>query len=77
MGTQKHIPFGQWLMREIENRLMTKRQFARKAGVSEASITRWVYEQREPRGVNVVRVARALGVPREEVEAHLPHAAAA
>jgi plasmid maintenance system antidote protein VapI len=61
--------FGQWLKREIENRMVPHTEFARQMGVNPATLFRWL-RKRRPRmhAYNVVRIANALGISREEVE---------
>jgi transcriptional regulator with XRE-family HTH domain len=69
--------FPQWLRREIEGRLLTFGEFADRAGVSRSTLDTWLAGKYQPRGVNVVRIARALGVEREQVDKHLPATVAA
>jgi transcriptional regulator with XRE-family HTH domain len=69
--------FGRWLRREIEGREMSQGAFAEKAGLSREHLNRILHNANTPRGVTIVRIARALGVSREKVESHLPPAVAA
>ena len=74
MASSKHpkLHFGNWLRREIEDRLKTNKQFAEEAGLDESSLYRIL---REPspciRGVTIVRIAKSLGVSRDDVERQL------
>ena len=69
-------PFGAWLTRQIEERLMTKKAFAEKLGVAESTLHRWiVFGPHNIRGLNIVRIARALQLQREQVETAMQRAA--
>ena len=68
--------FGIWLRREIENRKMTISAFAIHAQISRDSIRRWLNGDR-PRGDNIARLADALGLPREVIDAKLGNLVAA
>lgn len=64
--------FGQWLQREIDNRLISQAEFARRAGLSRAMICKiMAAKYGKLRGVTIVRIARALDLDRAEVEEHL------
>ena len=64
--------FGKWLRREIENRLLTQRQFASKAGINHISLNKVLSQASPPlTGLTIVRIARALELPRETVEDQL------
>jgi transcriptional regulator with XRE-family HTH domain len=60
--------FGDWLRRQIEDRLLTQREFAERVGVTSVHVSRWVNGHVLPCGLNVVRIARVLDLTREQVE---------
>jgi len=66
------VHFGQWLKREIENLGVDQSEFCRNAGISYWTLRVWLGQARPNiRGHNVVRLARALGIEREDVEREL------
>lgn len=68
MSNQIH--FGNWLKRQIEERLMTQNQFAENADIPFATLRTWIQFSKAPvRGVNIVKLSRALGMTRDELEA--------
>lgn len=68
--------FGRWLKREIENVGETQAAFAQRASIGFGALKLWL-AARSPkiRGRNVVKLARALGLSRDEVEQKLAEAA--
>lgn len=71
------MPFGNWLKREIENRLQTQREFADAAGLPLGTLQAWLYTDQTPNGRNIVRLAITLGVSRQVIEDAMKHATAA
>lgn len=70
MGTEDH--FGRWLRRQIENIPLEIKAFALKADIPEQTVRYWLRQEKPPiRAANVVRVATALGLQREEIERRL------
>lgn len=69
------MDFGHWLKTEIENREMTQAAFSDRSGISLPTLKRWLAQPCPPiRGVNIVRLAKALGLHRADVEARLHEA---
>lgn len=69
---QNTLHFGQWLMRAVEDTGLTRSEFCRRAGIPIPTLFRWKRLQCPPiRAHNLVRLARTLGIPREEIEAKL------
>lgn len=72
------LHFGQWLKREIENLSLTQAEFSRRSGIPRQTMLVWLAAATPTlRGDNIVRLAKALGKTREEVEEKLQAAAAA
>jgi DNA-binding transcriptional regulator YdaS (Cro superfamily) len=69
---QSIAPFRAWLGNLIDEALISRKEFASRIGVHETTIQDWMSGRSRPCGANIVRIARALNVSREEVEAHLP-----
>ena len=74
MGT---LQFGTWLRRQIEEQLITISDFSRKAGSPRPTVDTWISGRYRPRGHNVVRISRTLGISRDEVQTQLDCAATA
>jgi predicted transcriptional regulator len=71
IANRAEIHFGKWLKRQIENLPMTQTEFARHCGIPLPTLGTWIYQPNARlRGDNIVRVARALGISREELESH-------
>jgi len=70
--------FGRWLKRKVEDQGMSQREFAEHAGVSFPALRLWINSKRpNPQGFRLVLLARALGIPREEIEQKLEEAGGA
>jgi len=70
--------FGRWLKRAIEDLGIRQVDFAKKAGVGFGALRIWIRQQApNPRGFLIVRMALALSVSREQIEAKLAEARAA
>jgi hypothetical protein len=67
----KNLKFGKWLSRQIEERLLTHADFARRCGVSRVSVSHWTCGWVIPNGVGRSKIARALSISRDEVDAAL------
>jgi transcriptional regulator with XRE-family HTH domain len=65
-----NMTFGEWLRREIENRLLTVAQFADEAKLSRDAIYKFIKGE-PPSGLSIAKLAHGLGVPREEIEERL------
>lgn len=65
------MTFGRRLAREMEDRLMTRTEFADAVGVTRVHVSRWVNDHVLPGELNVVRIARVFGVSRRTVESWL------
>jgi predicted transcriptional regulator len=67
MGT---MTFARWLKLQIDERLMTVPAFAKHAGIPLQTLKGWLKENNghRPRGDHMVRLARALGIDRQQVE---------
>lgn len=64
--------FGNWLRREIDERLMTQKEFARRAGISQPNLSSLCKSAAPwPKGITIVRIARVLGISRNEIESKL------
>lgn len=64
--------FGQWLRRQIEERMLTQAAFADRCGVPFWTLRRWITSACPAiRGTNVVRLARGLGIDRSEIDARI------
>jgi transcriptional regulator with XRE-family HTH domain len=59
--------FGEMLSREREKAGMSQPQLAEAAGVPVASLRNWEQGRRSPRAPAVLRLAKALGVPPDEL----------
>lgn len=56
------MTIGERIAQQLKEKDMTQREFSRKIGVTEVSMTRYVHDVRMPR-LNIVRkMAKALGV---------------
>jgi len=70
--------FGRWLRRMIEDTGLTFSAFCRHALIPRPTVQRWMDDACPPmRGCNIVRLARALNIGREVIEAKLAEARAA
>lgn len=67
------MSFRDWLSNEIEERQLTRDEFATRVGVYTSTLMDWLSRNnpRVPQGRNIVRLARALGISRAEIESHL------
>jgi len=64
--------FGQWLKRKIEDQTLQQKEFAEKADIGFGAIRLWLRSAAPNiRGANLVKLAKGLGVPREEIEQRL------
>jgi transcriptional regulator with XRE-family HTH domain len=64
--------FGTWLRREIDARLITQREFARRALLRPETVNGFVMGRRMPRaGLTIAKLAHGLGVERSVVEKQL------
>jgi hypothetical protein len=72
-GKPPQIPhFGRWLKRQIEAIPAEQKQFADSAKIAFGTLRIWIGKPRpEIRGANLVRLARALKMSREDLEAVL------
>lgn len=78
-GARKPTPFGWYLlhrMAEHEPRL-TQSDLARLAGVGQATISRWIYDDIRPDTERLGRLALALGVSKNELLQRAGHGTAA
>lgn len=71
------MDFSGWLRNQIEAREMTREQFAANVGVTAATVYLWLGGKARPIGINIVRIARVLGLTRGQVEWHLKRRTAA
>lgn len=70
--------FGRWLKRAIEDLGLSQRKFADQSEIPFQSLRRWISDSCPPiRGYNIGRLARALGLKREEIEEKLADAESA
>jgi transcriptional regulator with XRE-family HTH domain len=60
-------PFGKWLLQELEERRWSMREFARRCGVSESTISRVVSGKRNPSSDLCRKMAEVLHLPPERV----------
>lgn len=56
------LPFGEWLVEQLERRGKSQAQFAADTGISDGTIGWWLYHSR-PNPASCHRIADALGVP--------------
>lgn len=63
--------FGDWLRLQIEEQTIPRRRFADLVGVGKATLYDWLAGRAKPRGVNVVRMARALKIDRAIIDEKL------
>ena len=64
--------FSTWLRREIEARLITQREFARRAMLRPETVNGFVMGRRIPRGgLTIAKLAHGLDLPRSVVEKKL------
>jgi transcriptional regulator with XRE-family HTH domain len=56
------LPFGEWLMEQLDRQGINQAQFAARSGISDGTIGWWLYHSR-PNPASCHRVAEALGVP--------------
>jgi len=54
--------FGQWLQHQLDRREWTKAEFARRLGVANGDVSRWVRDERVPSPASIDRIADVLGV---------------
>jgi transcriptional regulator with XRE-family HTH domain len=59
--------FGKWLLEELEDRRWSMREFARRCGVSESTISRVVSGKRNPSSELCRRMAKVLHLPPERI----------
>lgn len=59
--------FREWLKEKLKEKGLTQLELARRSGVSQAAISRWVRGLREPDEASIVKVAQALGAGEEEI----------
>ncbi len=59
--------FGKWLLKELDTRRWSMREFARRTGVSESTISRIVSGKRNPSSSLCRKMAEVLRVPPERV----------
>ena len=57
---KEYFVFGERLKEIIEERGMTQRELAEKAGITEATISRYLSFQRVPKATHVLKIANAL-----------------
>ena len=55
-------PFGVWLADQLEQRGMSKAQFARESGINDGTIGWWLFHSR-PNQRSCYRIAEAFGLP--------------
>jgi SOS-response transcriptional repressor LexA len=68
--SEKH--FGIWLRRQIEETLLPRRKWAKTHDIPFDTLKVWLPKAKpDIRGTNLVKLAKALGKPREEIEAML------
>ena len=58
---------GEKILQLLKERNMTQKEFAQKVGISEVSMSRYITNQRTPKGTTVLNMARVLGVTPEEL----------
>jgi hypothetical protein len=77
MANDAPVHFGKWLRWTIEGTALTFSEFCRRALIPRPTIQRWIDSACPPiRGCNVVRLAKALGIERDVIEAKLAEARA-
>lgn len=57
------MSFGDNLKALLQERGMTQKELARKTGLTEASVSRYVNETRNPKIISAIRIAQALNLP--------------
>ena len=57
-----HKSFGNRLKKCLELRNMKQKEFAKKLGVTECSISRYINDERQPKADMIVNMCRVLGV---------------
>jgi transcriptional regulator with XRE-family HTH domain len=60
-------PFPEWLQAEMNKRGWSQGELARRAGVSRPAISNILSESRQPQAATCEAIARALGLPAEDV----------
>lgn len=65
---QMILTFGQWLSTEMQARFWDEPEMARRAGITKQAVNALVNDKvNEPKAATLARIAKALGVPLEEV----------
>lgn len=59
--------FREWLREKLREKKMTQFELARRSGVSQSAISRWLRGLRDPDEVSILKVAKALGASDEEI----------
>lgn len=59
--------FREWLKDKLKALGMSQLELARRSGVSQAAISRWLRGVREPDETSILKVAKALGASEEEI----------
>lgn len=57
------MSFGDNLKALLQERGMTQKELARKTGLAEASVSRYVNETRNPKITSAIRISQALNLP--------------
>ena len=63
--------FGEHLKRLLEEKGMTQAEFARRTGLTEPSVSRYIKGERTPRILQAYRIACVLGVDMNTLTAYL------
>lgn len=59
--------FGDWLQGELDKRGMKQADLARESGLTTATISRLITQQRGPDDATCLKISKALGIPVEDV----------
>lgn len=59
--------FREWLREKLREKCLSQLELARRSGVSQGAISRWIRGEREPDEASIVKVAKALGAGEEEI----------
>ena len=61
------MTFGYWLQAQLIAREMSQSDFARKTGAGTGAVSKWISDATDPSPRMIVRIARVLSVPPEQV----------
>ncbi len=59
--------FREWLKEKLKEKKMTQFELARRSGVSQSAISRWLRGLRDPDEASILKVAKALEASEEEI----------